>query len=44
VPLQLDGKTWLVQVNLGENRTERVIEPQAGNTFYYEIFYQPQNL
>jgi len=44
VPLQLDGKTWLVQVNLGENRTERVIEPQAGNTFYYEIFYKPQNL
>jgi len=44
VPLQLEGKTWMVQVNLEQNRTERVIEPQAGNTFYYEIFYQPQNL
>ncbi|MCX5992611.1 MAG: hypothetical protein NT177_00160 [Chloroflexi bacterium] len=44
VPLQLDGKTWLVQVNLEENRTERIIEPQSGNTYYYEIFFRPQNL
>jgi hypothetical protein len=44
VPVQLDGKTWMVQVNLEDNRTERVIEPQAGNNYYYEIFYRPQNL
>jgi len=44
VPVQLDGKTWLVQVNLAENRTERIIEPEAGSTYYYEIFYKAQNL
>lgn len=44
VPVQLDGKTWLVQVNLEENRTERIIEPEMGSTYYYEIFYRPQNL
>jgi hypothetical protein len=44
VPVQLDGKTWLAQVNIGENRVERIIEPEAGTTYYYEIFYRPQNL
>jgi NAD-dependent SIR2 family protein deacetylase len=44
VPLQLDGKTWLVQVNLEEKRTERIIEPEVGSSYYYEIFYRPQNL
>jgi len=44
VPLQQNGKTWLVQVNLGDNLVERIIEPQSGNTYYYEIFLRPQNL
>jgi len=44
VPVQLDGQTWLVQVNLQENRVERIIEPQSGSAYYYEIFYSPQNL
>jgi len=28
VPIYHDGKTLLVQVNLDEKRTERIIEPQ----------------
>jgi len=44
VPVQLDGKTWLAQVNIEENRIERIIEPEAGTNYYYEIFFRPQNL
>jgi len=44
VPVQLDGQIWLVQVSLQENRIERIIEPQADSSYYYEIFYRPQNL
>jgi hypothetical protein len=44
VPVQFDGKTWLAQVNIEENRIERIIEPEAGTAYYYEIFFRPQNL
>jgi len=44
VPVQLEGQTWLVQVNLEDNRIERIVEPQSGSSYYYEIFYRPQNL
>ncbi|MBN1691710.1 MAG: hypothetical protein JW901_11910 [Dehalococcoidia bacterium] len=44
VSVQLDAKTWLALVDLEEGRIERITEPEAGNTYYYEIFYRPQNL
>jgi len=44
VPVQFEGQTWLAQVNLEENRVERIVEPQAGSSYYYEVFYGPQNL
>jgi hypothetical protein len=44
VPVELNGKTWLVQVNLEEMMTERVIEQQTGTGNYFDIFYTLQNL
>ena len=44
VPLHLDGKVWLVQVNLEEKKTERIMEPQSNSTNYFEIYYLRQNL
>jgi hypothetical protein len=44
VPVQFEGKTWLAQVNIEENRVERIVEPEAGTAYYYEIFFRPQNL
>jgi len=44
VSLQLDGKVWLILVNLEESRVERITEPEAGNNYFYEIFFRPQNL
>jgi hypothetical protein len=44
VPVQFDGKTWLAQVNIEQNRVDRIVEPEAGTAYYYEIFFRPQNL
>jgi len=44
VSMHLDARTWLVLVDLEKGRVERVAEPEAGNMYYYEIFFGPQNL
>ena len=44
VPVQLDGKTWLVQVDLGEMKTDRIIEQQSNSAGYFEMYYLRQNL
>ncbi|MDD5399268.1 MAG: hypothetical protein PHU70_09340 [Dehalococcoidia bacterium] len=44
VSVQLDGKTWLALVNVEQGCVERITEPEAGNNYYYEIFFGPQNL
>lgn len=44
VSVKLDGKTWLALVDLDQGRVERITEPEAGNMYYYEIFFGPQNL
>jgi hypothetical protein len=36
VPVYLDTKVWLVQVNLETDRIEKIIEPQSS---YYDIYY-----
>jgi len=44
VPVLLDGKTWLVQVDLTEMKTERIIEQQSNSPGLFEIYYLRQNL
>jgi len=44
VPVLLDGKTWLVQVDLEEMKIERVIEQQSNSPGLFEIYYLRQNL
>lgn len=44
VPVLLDGKTWLVQVDLEEMKIERVIEQQSNSPGFFEIYYLRQNL
>jgi hypothetical protein len=39
VPVILDGKAWLVQVNLQGEKVERIIEPQSRPSTYFDIFY-----
>jgi len=39
VPIYLNGKAWLVQVNLEEQKIERIIEPQSGSSNYFDIYY-----
>ncbi len=44
VPLLLDGKTWLVQVNMQEMKIERLIEQQSNSPHLFEMYYLRQNL
>ena len=44
VPILLDGKTWLVQVDLEEMKTERIIEQQSISPHLFEMYYLRQNL
>ena len=44
VPVLLDGKTWLVQVDLEEMKTERIIEQQSISPHLFEMYYLRQNL
>ena len=44
VPLLLDGKTWLVQVNMQEMKIERLIEQQSNSHHLFEMYYLRQNL
>lgn len=44
VPVHLDGKTWLVQVDLVEMKTERIIEQQSNSQGLFEMYYLRQNL
>jgi hypothetical protein len=44
VPVLLDGKTWLVQVDMEEMKIERVIEQQSNSPGLFEIYYLRQNL
>jgi len=44
VPVLLDGKTWLVQVDLAEMKTERIIEQQSNSPHLFEMYYLLQNL
>jgi hypothetical protein len=39
VPIYLDGKARLVQVNLESKTIEKVIEPQSGSSFYLDMYY-----
>ena len=44
VPVLLDGKTWLVQVDLEEMKIERVVEQQSNSPGLFEMYYLRQNL
>jgi hypothetical protein len=44
VPVHLDGKTWLVQVDLVEMKTERIIEQQSNSQGLFEMYFMRQNL
>jgi hypothetical protein len=44
VPVLLDGKTWLVQVDLAGMKTERIIEQQSNSPHLFEMYYLLQNL
>jgi hypothetical protein len=44
VPVHLDGKTWLVQVDLEQMKTERIIEQQSNSSGLFEMYYLRQNL
>jgi hypothetical protein len=44
VPVLLDGKTWLVQVDLQEMKIERLIEQQSNSPHLFEMYYLRQNL
>jgi hypothetical protein len=44
VPVHLDGKTWLVQVDLVEMKTQRIIEQQSNSQGLFEMYYLRQNL
>jgi hypothetical protein len=44
VPVLLGGKTWLVQVDLEEMKTERIIEQQSNSPHLFEMYYLLQNL
>jgi hypothetical protein len=39
VPILYNGKSWLVEVNLEQNRIEHIIEPQSSLSPYLEIRY-----
>lgn len=39
VPVILDGKAWMVQVNLEHEKVEKIIEPQSRPSHYYDIYY-----
>lgn len=44
VPVLLNGRTWLVQVDLEGMRIERVIEQQSGASGHFEMYYLLQNM
>ena len=44
VPVLLDGKTWLVQVDLEEMIIDRVIEQQSNSQGLFEMYYLRQNM
>jgi hypothetical protein len=44
VPVLLNGKTWLVQVNMQEMKIEKVIEQQSNSHGLFEMYYLRQNL
>jgi hypothetical protein len=44
VPVLLDGKTWLVQVDMQEMKIERLIEQQSNSPHLFEMYYLRQNL
>ena len=44
VPVLLDGKTWLVQVDLEEMKIDRVIEQQSNSQGLFEMYYLRQNM
>ena len=44
VPVLLNGKTWLVQVDLEEMKIERVIEQQTNSPNLFDMYYLRQNL
>ncbi|MHB8084887.1 MAG: hypothetical protein ACYDHZ_03605 [Dehalococcoidia bacterium] len=39
VPILYNGKSWLVEVNLEENRIEQIIEPQSNLSPYLKVHY-----
>jgi len=39
VPVILDSKVWMVQVNLEQNKVEKIIEPQSKMYPHYDIYY-----
>ncbi|MGA2367161.1 MAG: hypothetical protein ABSF74_01120 [Dehalococcoidia bacterium] len=39
VPILYNGKSWLIEVNLEENRIEHIIQPQSSLSPYLEIHY-----
>lgn len=42
VPIILENKVWLVQINLQTEKIERIIEPQSRKTMYFDIYYMLQ--
>jgi len=44
VPIILNGKAWMVQVNLEQNKVERVIEPQSKPVPHIDIYYLLQSI
>jgi hypothetical protein len=39
VPVIMNDKVWMVQVNLEQNRVEKIIEPQSRPLPHYDIYY-----
>ena len=39
VPIIVNDKVWMVQVNLEQNRVERIIEPQYKSSPQFDIYY-----
>ena len=39
VPIIVNDKIWMVQVNLEQNKVERIIEPQSKSSPHLDIYY-----